>query len=279
MKIQIFLVFFLLVLSYEGYTQKKPEKFIFASSSLNYYPELESYSFFETVERNRNQLILSYLTSNSGTFVVDTTTLVFDRETANKFPTQIFNLGASVQIRKENSSFHEISISRFSSFKSSFTEFYTFFDTMGDSRSFPVGYKQKSFIMSLRYEYGKMFGDTKSNLRFGLSGVLEPSIYFYKKEVLDPQNFPIKATIFTLNVAIAPTLSYQLSKKVFLDFKIVPRFLLADFGNVEMNNPTFTLDQRKGEREYNLPEIDIAGTIQFRYLLKEPKKRRRRSRG
>jgi len=89
------------------------------------------------------------------------------------------------------------------------------------------------------------------------------------------QDFPISATIFTLGVGMAPSLSLKVSDKVFLDLKIIPSFLLADFEKVTINNPTLLKEDQNGKREYDLPEIDLAGTIQVRYLLKAPKKRRR----
>ena len=264
-----------ILLFQNGYAQKKSKPFIYTSSSLNYYPELKSYSFFNTIELSQNNFILNFLTANSGTFVIDNSTQQVEQETINKFPSQLFNIGASIQISKNNSTFHEISLSRFSSFKSSYDNNYLLTDTLGNNRLISVGYQQKSFIMSLRYEYGKMFGDYRNRFRFGLSGFFEPSLYTYNRKVTSSQEYPIKATIFSLSVALVPIATFKLSKKVYLDLKIIPRFLLLDSGKATIGNPILSPNDQKGEREYDFPEIDIAGTIQIRYLLKEPKKRRR----
>lgn len=280
MKVKITLLLFALILSFNGYSQSSKDKFIYTSSSLNYFPQFESYSFFRTLEFSQNDLILNYLTSNSGTFTIeDVSPRDVENEYENKFPTQILNIGASFQIRNANSTFQEVSISRLSSFKSSNINNYAFFDTLGTERKFSIGYRQKSFIMSLRYEYGKMFGNARNLVRFGVSGIIEPTLYTYKREEIAIQDFSINATILSLTVAIAPTLSFKLSKKVYLDLKVIPRFLFADFGKARIKDPSLTLEGQVGTREYNLPEIDIASTIQIRYLLKEPKKRRRRSNG
>jgi len=111
------------------------------------------------------------LTANSGTFI-----------TEDEFPTQILNVGASFQIRNRNSTFQEISLSRLSIFKSSHLNIYPIPDSTGNSRNWVVGYDQKSFIMSLRYEYGKMFGSTRKPFRFGVSGIIESTIYSYQRE-------------------------------------------------------------------------------------------------
>lgn len=265
-----------IILFQNGYAQKKSEKSIYTSSSINFYPELKSYSFLKTIELNQDKVILSFITSNSGTFVVDTVSSPsVPNETINKFPSQIFNLGASIQISKDHSTFHEISLSRFSRSKSSYVDTYLLTDNLGNKRLTSIGYRQKSFILSLRYEYGRMFGYKKNSFRFGLSGFFEPTFYTYKREVTSVQDYPIKATLFSFSVGIVPTGSFKLSKKVFLDLKVMPRILLGEYSNVTVNNPTLSPDDQKGGRELDFPEVDIAGAIQIRYLLKETKKRRK----
>ncbi len=277
MKIKIILVCLGILLFQNGYAQKKAEKSIYTSSSINFYPELKSYSFLKTIEFSQDKLTLNFLTANSGKFVIDTTlSKNVDNETINDFPSQIFNLGTSVRISKDHSSFHEISLSRFSRSKSSYENTYLVKDTLGDDQFLSIGYRQKSFIMTLRYEYGKMFGYKKNSIRFGLSGFLEPTFYTYKREVTSAQNFPIKATVFSFSLGIIPMASFKLSKKVFLDLKVIPRILMGEYNNVTVNNPTLSPDDQKGGRELDFPEIDIAGAIQIRYLIKETKKRKRK---
>ncbi len=276
MKIKIILLCFGTLMFQNGYAQKKTEKSIYTSSSINFYPELKSYSFLNTIELSQDRLILNFLTANSGNFVIDTTlSRNVKNENINKFPSQIFNLGTSVRISKDHTTFHEISLSRFSRSKSSNENTYLVLDSLEDTRIISIGYEQKSFIMSLRYEYGKMFGYKKNNFRFGLSGFFEPTFYTYKREVTSSREYPIKATIFSFSVGIVPMASFKLSKRVFLDLKIMPRILLGEYSNVTVNNPTLSPDDQKGGRELDFPEIDVAGAIQIRYLLKENKKRRK----
>jgi len=278
MRTNLILILFTLTLSINTFAQG--EKYIYTASSLNYYPQFESYSFFKTLQLDQDNLYLNFLTSNSGTFVVEE---ILPRDVENelrsKFPTQILNVGASFQSRNRNGTFQEISLSRLSSFKSSYINGYKLVDSLGNKKEYFIGYNQKSFIMSLRYEYGKMFGNKRNPVRFGVSGIIEPTYYSYKREEQSTRDFSIDATILSLTVAVAPTLSFKLSKKVELDFKLIPRFLLADFGSARRQDPTLTLEQQKGSREYNLPEIDLASTIQLRYMLKEPRKKRGRSNG
>jgi len=278
MKTKFALLLFGLLMSFQVHSQKKKDRFIFTASSINYFPELASYSFFNEIERDQDLLTLDFLTSNSGTFVLEELgSAIIDVENINKFPSQIFNIGLSFQIRNTNSVYHEFSLSRFSHFKSTYTNNYSYVDITGRDRRIRIGYDQKSFILSLRYEFGKMFGKVKSKVRFGISGLIEPSIYRYKRNPISIQEFPITASIYSFRVGMVPSLSFKLSKKVFLDLKIIPSFLIADFGKVRVNNPVLPPPDRNGKRAYDLPKLDLATTIQVRYLLKEPKKKRRRS--
>jgi len=275
MKIKLIIICLGIFLFQNGYAQKKVDKHIYTSSSLNFYPELKSYSFFNTLEKSQANFRLRYVTQNSGTFTIDTSTLILVEENINRFPSQIFNIGASVRFSRDYSTFHEISLSRLSRSKSSVTDVYTFPDSLGNNQFYSIGHHQKSFILTLRYEYGKMFGYKKNGFRFGLSGFLEPSFYAYSREVLTSQEFPIKATILSFSVGVIPMASIKLSKKVFLDLKVIPRVLVGEISTVALKNPILSPDNQSGSREYNFPEIDIAGSIQIRYLLKETKKRRK----
>lgn len=276
MKVKFLFTALAVLLSFSCFSQSK-DKYVYVSSTLNLYPELESYSYFSEVEARQDNLLLNFLTRNSGTFILEELPdRIIDVENINKFPTQIFNIGASFRTEKRNSTFQEFSLNRLSGSKSSYVNNYTFQDSVGRTALFQIGYEQRSFIASIRYEYGKMFGSPKSRVRFGLSGVLEPSFYSYKRTSLSTREFSMKGSILSLHLALAPIVSFKLSRKVYLDLKIIPRFLVADFGNIQVNNPTLTLSQRGGEREYSLPELDIATTIQVRYMLKEPKKKTRR---
>ncbi|MEM9919791.1 MAG: hypothetical protein AAF990_16975 [Bacteroidota bacterium] len=260
--------------------KKWKEKSIFTSSSLSYYPEIESYSFFRTIETSQDELILNFLTSNSGTFILEDNIRVLENENINRFPSQLINIGASFQIVNANSTFHELSLTRTSHTKSSYVNTYAFVNLDGDITATFIGYEQKSTLLAFRYEFGKYFGNAKtSRVRFGLSGSIEPTFYTYKRTALSLQSFPIKARIFAIEMALIPILSTKLSKRIWLDFKLIPNVLIADFGEVRVQNPVLTTRQSLAERDYNLPEVSLAGSIQFRYMLKEPQqKRRRRSR-
>lgn len=275
MKMRLILLCLGILFFQTGYSQKKVDKHIYASSSLNFYPEFKPYSFYRTVELSRNRAILSYITQNSGTFVIDSTFSTLDDENIVIFPSPTFNIGASIRFTKDYSTFHEISLTRLSRSKSSNTNTYFITDTLGNTNIQYDGYSQKSFAMTMRYEFGKMFGYKKNRFRFGLSGFFEPSLFTYSQVVLSPQNYPIKATIFSFNVGIIPMASIQLSKKVFLDIKVAPRMLLGNYSNVTVNNPILTRDQQKSTRELDFPEIDLTGSLQIRYMIKENKKRRK----
>ena len=275
------LIFLFANTAFAQISKKLKHKSVYTSTLLTFYPASEPYSFFSEAFFEQDALILNFITYNSGTFIVeDFPDIPIEVENVNKFPSQLFNIGASFQIRNLSSLYQEFTLSRFSTSKSSYINQFNLVDTSGTSRSFQVGYEQKSAVLSLRYELGKYFGkSSKAPMRFGLAGSVEPTFYSYNRKPLSTQNFPIKANITTINVALIPFVSVRLNKKISLDFKLIPNILIADFGEIRISNPALALSQQLGEREYSLPEIKLAGSLQLRYQLKEAEKKKRRSRG
>lgn len=155
---------------------------------------------------------------------------------------------------------------------------YLFQDSSGNPREIRLGYEQNTAVIGIRYEMGKYLGKRKKpNLKFGISGAIEPSFYRYKRKPVSINEYPITANIFTLDIAVIPTLWAKLSKKLSLEFKIIPNILIADFGRIEEDNPTLSPDDQGGVREYNLPEINVGGSILLKYLIKEPNRRGRKT--
>ena len=259
--------------------KKSKERFVYASTSLNFTPPVESYSFFSSFTSNQDLFLLKYLTPTSGTFVIDEDNLTtVDRELITTFPSQLVNMGASIQIVTSDALFHELSLTKLSLAKSSYINKYTFQDSTGDDRVIQLGYEQNTAVIGIRYELGKYLGKRKkANVKFGISGAIAPCFYRFKRKPVNLSAFPITANIFTLNIALIPMLSAKLSKKLFLEFKIIPNILIADFEKIIEVNPTLSPDKRAGIREYNLPEINVGGSIQLKYLIKEPKKRKRKA--
>jgi len=282
MKKELLFFAFALIFANASFAQKSKKlrhKSVHTASLLTYYPVSEPYSFFSQAFLEQDEIILSFLTSNSGTFLLeDNEDISIDVERINVFPSQLFSIGASFQIRNLNSLYQEFTLSKLATSKSSYIENYVLADTFGINRIFQIGYEQKSAVLSLRYEVGKYFGNAKAPMRFGLAGAIEPTFFSYSREEKSIQDYPIKANITTINIALIPFISFRLNKKLSLDFKLIPNILLADFGEPTINNPTLTLSQQGSQREYSLPEIKLLGSLQLRYQLKEAEKKKRRSR-
>jgi hypothetical protein len=202
--------------------------------------------------------------------------VLINRSLTSKMPSQLVGLGAGVQFRKLNGLFHELSLTKLSYSKTSNTLIYATIDSMGNpvnSRS--LGYDQKNFAVGLRYELGKYFGKQKdAKLRFGLSGGIESNFYRFQSLPKSINDNPLNAKLLTLDLALIPMLSANLSKKLVLDFKVIPNFLTADFGTMKEENPSFTKRQQGGIRNYKSPDMTWAFSIQLRYVLKEAKKKR-----
>ena len=80
----------------------------------------------------------------------------------------------------------------------------------------------------------------------------------------------------TVDIALIPMVLAKLSKKVSLELKVIPNILIVDFGPVEERNPTVTLAEQEGQRNYNLPVVNVGASLLLKYQIKEPKKKRRR---
>jgi hypothetical protein len=186
-------------------------------------------------------------------------------------PSQLFGVGGSVQFNKRGGLFHEISLTRLTVGKSSIITTYEY----EDDKRVPFGYEQKHATAGLRYEVGKYFGKRKdAKFRFGLSGSIEPTYHSFKRTPYSFQEYRIKAQILTIDVAVIPTFSFAISKKVSLDFKFLPNILMADYGKITEKNPTLPTALQSGKRDYTSPEMSYGFSAVLRYTVKEEKKKR-----
>ena len=274
--ILIFLSLVLCPLYSSAQTNKKLGTTISVSTAINYYPAIDPYSFFSSFTSDDDELILNFLTANSGTFVIEEESISVEREVTSNIPSQLLGVGAGVQIEKGKKLFHEISLTKLSFAKSSYEKVFLFSDSLGKIRALKLGSEQKTSAFAFRYELGKYFGKRKKpSFRFGLSGSIEPSFYFFKRTPFSSREYPIDGKLFTIEVALIPMFSVKVSKKVSLDFKIIPNILMADFGSIKENNPLLSKSLQNGGREYNPPDINLAFSLLLKYKIKEPKKRRR----
>ena len=70
MKVKLLFTALAVLLSFSCFSQSK-DKYVYVSSTLNLYPELESYSYFSEIEARQDNLLLNFLTRNSGTFILE----------------------------------------------------------------------------------------------------------------------------------------------------------------------------------------------------------------
>lgn len=259
-------------------SKKKMGSSIHTATTFNYYSALKPYHFISERYAYDYDLVLQFFTKNSGTFYIkngDSTLL--QRTLSSNMPSQLFGIGASVQVKQYKGLFHEISLTKLAFSKGSNTITYIAQDTLGKPVFLGQGYKENMFSFGFRYELGKYFGKNKAaKLRFGLSGGIEPSYYRYKRTPITNQENPLEASLFTIDLALIPTLSATLSKKLSLDFKFIPNFLTADFGTMKELNPTLPqkLQDEGGLRNYKSPDMTWAFSVLLRYTVKEAKKKR-----
>lgn len=277
----VLLTFAVALLPAGVFAQRRGGNTLTVSTNFNYHPPFAPYHFFQSSPRTSGDLILTFLTRNSGTFVIEEgDTYEVEEEGTYRIPSNLVGIGASFQIWKDNGLFQDFSLT-----KLSFTESAQLFsifaiDDEGERRFvYQEGVDERSASVGLRYEVGKYFGERRRyypNFRFGLSGGVETSFYAYRSISRSILNNPIKqGHIFTVEVSLIPVLSFQPGKRVLIDFKAIPNFLVADFGNIQLERPDLPISQRNLKRSYDPPIINVSASLMIRYLIKEPKRGRR----
>jgi len=249
---------------------------ILASTSFNFYSPLKPYTFTKGFFIKNDDIILNFITKNSGNFVIREGDSIWLTSTfTSKMPSQMLGLGGSIQFRNLKNVFHEVSLTRLSFSRSDQILHYTGTDSDSTKISLSSGYQENIFVFAFRYELGKYFGRNKNApVRFGISGAIEPSYFHYKNTPYSPVDYPLDTKLLTFDVALIPMLSARFSKYLSLDFKFIPNFLLADFGTMRQNDPTIPIREHGGTRTYTSPDMTWAFSIQLRYMVKEAKKKR-----
>lgn len=253
------------------------DKTILFGASVNYYPVFDTYSQTTGGTTTIHDLFLFFQTPTTGIFELDDERGVdYEIDYNYELHSPMIGPGMSMQWVNKEEVFHELALTRLSFGKSSYRRDFIYVDTTSNRIPVTTGFEQSSFILALRYEYGKYFGDPRrSGLRFGISGGIEPTFYSYNFTPLSSAQFPAQARIMTLELSITPMVEARLSKRAFLDIKLMPNILLADFGSVKVENPILTQEQRQLQRTYDPPEINLAASVVLRYVIKERKRGKR----
>jgi hypothetical protein len=272
----VLLCTFIPLAMYAQFGKKFKYSSIHIAATLNYYAPFEPYTFFDEYMTDDQDLILTFQTNNSGTFIIEDDPINVQRTVTFDFPSQILGFGMSLQILSDKSLFQELSITQFSLFKSNSKIDYQIQNTAGYYKTVLLqGEEQKTTVFGMRYEFGKYFGNRKSPVKFGLGVGIEPTFYRFKMTPKSSRRFPITAKFTTIEMSAIPMLSFKIAKKVTLDIKIISNFLIADFESVTEDNPTRPKGVNSFARNYNLPEIDLGASLVLRCQIKDAKKRSR----
>ncbi|MCF8248222.1 MAG: hypothetical protein K9J37_23520 [Saprospiraceae bacterium] len=250
---------------------------ILASTSFSIYSPLKPYTFKKEYYIKSDDLLLNFITNNSGTFVIEEgDSILLTSMFESKMPSQLVGIGGSIQFRNLKNVFHEVSLTRLSLSRSDRVLNYSGTYSDGTKLGFPSqGAKESMFLFAFRYEFGKYFGRNKDAvLRFVIAGGIEPSYFRYKSTPYSSSDYPLSTKLITIDLALIPMLSAKLSKSLSLDFKFIPNFLTADFGTMKRNDPTLPKRQQGGFRNYKSPDMTWAFSVQLRYMVKEAKKQR-----
>jgi hypothetical protein len=266
----------------QGQAQRRGGNTLTVSTNFNYTPPLRPYSYQRSYIRDYEDVVLTFLTSNSGTFVLEEgNSYEFAENATYHPPSNLIGLGASFQIWNENGLFQDFSLTQLSFTQSSHSFLLSIVDDQGDvDPTYRLGIDERSGSVGLRYEIGKYFGERRRdypNFRFGLSAGLETSFYAHRTIPHSQPLLPTKGHMFTVDLSLIPVLSFQPTKRLMIDAKVIPNFLIADLGKIEIEDPSLPEQQRRANRKYDLPVTNVSASLMVRYVIKEPKRGRRRS--
>jgi hypothetical protein len=267
----------------QGQAQRRGGNTLTVSTNFNYTPPLRPYSYQRSYIRDFGGfLALTFLTRNSGTFVLEEReSYEFIDNAIYDPPSNLIGLGASFQIWNENGLFQDISLTRLSFTQSAHSLLISVVDDEGDVvQIHQQGIEERSGAIGLRYEIGKYFGERRRdypNFRFGLSTGLETSFYAHRTTSLSPGLLSARGNMLTIDISLIPVLSFQPTKRLMIDAKVIPNVLIADFGSIQLADPSLPESDRRANRKYDLPVTNVSASLMVRYVIKEPKRGRRRS--
>lgn len=280
--VPVLLLFGVCLMPQQGQAQRRGGNTLTISTNLNYSPPLRPYSYRKNYMREFEYTILNFITRNSGTFVlVEGESYEFIENATYHPPSNLIGLGASFQIWNENGLFQDFSLTKLSLTQSSHLFLLSIVDDEGNiNPSYQLGIDERSGAVGLRYEIGKYFGERRRdypNFRFGLSAGLETSFYAHRTISRSPALLSTNGHMLTVDVSLIPVLSFQPTKRLLIDAKVIPNFLIADLGTIEIEDPSLPEQQRRANRKYDLPVTNVSASLMVRYVIKEPKRGRRRS--
>ncbi len=280
--IPVLLLLGICLMPLQSQAQRQGGNTLTVSTNFNYTPPLRPYSFRKSYIKDFEYTVLNFITRNSGTFVlVEGNSYEFVENGTYHPPSNLIGLGASFQIWNENGLFQDFSLTRLSLTQSSHQFLVSVIDDEGNEA--PIhsqGIEERSGAVGVRYEVGKYFGERRRdypNFRFGLSAGLESTFYAHRTISLGPRPLSTRGHMFTIDLSLIPVLSFQPTKRLMIDAKVIPNFLIADLGTIEIEDPSLPEQQRRANRKYDLPVTNVSASLMVRYVIKEPKRGRRRS--
>ena len=245
------------------------------STAINYNPASRPYFLQRNFQYNGDNIELTYLTENSGTFIEEDLGISVEEQNTINTLSHLLGLSTSVQFVKSSGLFHELTLTSLSYAKAQHVSAYTLRDSLDEViTTFDRFTEVRHFIIGGRYEVGRYLG-RDAPVRIGFSGGIS---YNYQKYSFLPSlgaGSPITGSISILNLVIAPMMLVKFSDKVFAELKILPNMLLANFDRVILDSPILLEREKLFELDYDPPSFQVGASLMLKYQIKTPRRRRR----
>ncbi len=259
----------------------KVEKPIYhLTTSLNYYEGLSKYNYFTELSWNDRDLILTFLTPVSGTFVIENETeLDFLASYNNVFPTQQLSLGFGFQVTYKKW-FHEFTVSRVSYSKTEKVTNYRFDLNNGEPpEEYTGGDDFTIFSFGLRYETGKLFNvQNDKTVNFGIGLLIDQSFHSFDRKEFASNEFGVGGTLYEIEMGLVPRLHFKVDKRLSYEVKLIPSFLIISASSIKTLNPNVDLNRQRlvKENENGDAEFRVGGSIGLKYRINDIESGRRR---
>lgn len=253
------------------FSQRKKKikgKQINITTSINYNSFTESYEWNYDNKRPKEEFDLTFVTRDSGTFLVVVDTIETRADIELEYPPRYLKFGIGLEIINAKSIYHKISIPQISWNRSKQSTLIQVRDEDNLGYDLKYGSELKTFTLALRYEIGKFTGDLLNNkLKFNAGMFLEA--YYLKYYFQHDRQFPFKGQRVNLNLGLNTGFSKRVNKNVFIALNIAPYVKLTHIGSIRNRNPNIDLRNSEGTSQNEKGKLDFIASISCKLNLKD----------
>lgn len=272
----LFLLYCLFLIGNVQAQRNRSNTAINISTAISYNPASKPYTLERTFNYSGDEIELTYITENSGTFIEEDKDYFIEEESTVNLPSNILGISTGVQFIMRSGLFHELTFTTLSYSKARHLIQHTLRDF--DDRHITTierFVEFRNFEIGGRYEVGRYLGRDDSAVRVGISGGVSGKYQRYMFQSSRVFGYPVEGRTSILHLVVAPMMMVKFSDKVFVEFKFLPRMLLAKFDKVSYDAPILLDKDKQFVLDYDPPSVQVGASLMLKYQIQTPRRRRR----